>query len=137
MQDLALSLIYPLPQLLEVASNLELQVPRLLSEVPLLGFELVLLLMQVLALLIGNVKQALEVLEELRVCPPDRLHLVALVLSVDDALGADRRALAREAVVAHELIWVSRASGATAQQLRLPSVGRGSASPQRLLVGEG
>ena len=61
---------------------------------------------QILILLAGNVEQALEVLEKLRVGPSDGLYLVALVLSVDDALGADRRALAREAVVAYELVGV-------------------------------
>lgn len=110
-------MIDALPELLEVSSNLQLEIPGLLCEVPLLGLELILLLMQVLALLIGNVKQAFEVLEKDWMCSLDGLDLVTLVLSMDDALGADRWALAREAEVADEFVWMRRARGASTSHL--------------------
>lgn len=122
-----------------MTSDLQFQVPRLVYLVSLPGLQLVLLDMQVLTLLAHHMQQALKLLEKLRVRPPNGLHFVTLVLAVDDALGADRRALASEAVVAHELVWVMRARRAAAWQLRLPSVRRDrrASKPHRLLVLEG
>lgn len=117
LQHFSLALVHPLAELLEVAGDLELQVSRLVRQVSLPGLQFVLLELQVLALLACHVQKTLEILEKLRVSAPDRLHLVALVLSMDYALGADRRALAREAVVADELIRVRRARRATSRQL--------------------
>jgi len=54
----------------------------------------------------------------------NRLDLVAVVLSVDDAFGADGRAVAGEAVVTYKLIWMLwtwRATGRyMIKKLRLP-----------------
>jgi hypothetical protein len=119
-----------------MAGDLELEISRLVRQVPLPGLQLVLLKLQILALLPGNVPKAFELLEELWMGSSDSLYFVTLMLSVDDAFGTDWRTSAGEAVVAHELVRVVRARRTSTWKLGLTAVGRyrRSTGPHRVLI---
>jgi len=104
-------------QVLELLGKAHLEGLAVVVDFSLFGFHLTGDDGQLFDLLPCSVYQLLHVLRNFRKGPADSLHLMALMRAMDHALGANRRTLAAEAEVAHELIGVVRAGSTTSWQL--------------------
>lgn len=97
------------PEILKHTRNLMFQTLIEFMNLSLLAIEPVLLHDHLLNPLTHLMQQSLKVIMYLRHALSNGLHIVTHVLSVDDTLRTDWRTVARETVIANELVGVVRA----------------------------
>ena len=106
LHDFSFFHVQPLSEVFELARDLMFHILIVIIDFALSHLELAFLNLELFDLLVHGVQKRFKLLRDGWVSFPQGLNLMTLMFAVDDAFGANRRAMAGEAEVADRLFWM-------------------------------